>query len=739
MREFRLLPHNKAAYAALATMLDEKSHAAVIQATGTGKSYIAMQLIRDNPGSRILFITSYKANLTRFISDLGRYGIPSGNVVFALYRGLKNVLDRCPFDIVITDEFHRLGAPGFGRDFKAVMERSPNARLVGFSATPVRHLDNQRNMAQELFDGDIAWELSLDDAILDGLLPAPDYITAAYSFEEDIAKAEKRLEDNGYSDEKKAKVLIEKARRTLENAGGLRQVFEDRLRNRNGRYIVFCRDWRNMKAMMELVDDWFGFCPERHVYRLYSNFRNHKDLDGFAADDSDALKLLFSIDMLNEGVHLAGIDGVIMLRPTQSPNVYFQQLGRALSVTATKVPQVFDIVDNFAGMSIAQKFWTGLSQKAKSEGRPFAGRFEVAANQIGLLDIIRKLEELMWTWDDWYHIAEEWFEEHGADGWKGLYRKNPSLNNWCRIQKKLLASERLENRKAKLLTNIGITPTQSWSDISDQVWDENYQKLSLFIEKHGRLPHKISEDGKCDPLYAWVSHCLRSIKDGKLAADKSEKLHNLLSKTTRKPELTSNDEKWFAKLEQVQKYINNNGRLPDKTNANALRTWIARNRKKLESGELSSDKTEALSRVLNGLDSWSIWLEKTKKFKEKNGRLPCCGNDDENPLYQWILRNKTKFKNGLLPPDKAQAFLSVLGSDLEQKPSIWWQRLEELRLFKKNRGHLPRKSDGNDAILLFHWTTNNKGKYRKGLLPANKAKALSGVLGLDIPEDCSTE
>ena len=50
--------------------------------------------------------------------------------------------------------------------------------------------------------------------------------------------------------------------------------------------------------------------------------------------------------MLNEGMHIEGIDGVIMLRPTSSPILYMQQLGRALTTGDKKNPLVFDIVNN---------------------------------------------------------------------------------------------------------------------------------------------------------------------------------------------------------------------------------------------------------------------------------------------------------------------------------------------------------------------------------------------------------
>ena len=513
-----------------------------------------------------------------------------------------------------------------------------------------------------------AWDLSLDDAILDGLLPAPDYITAAYSFEEDITKAEKRLEDNGYSDEKKAKVLIEKARRTLENAGGLRQVFEDRLRNRNGKYIVFCRDWGHMKAMMELVNDWFGFCPERHVYRLYSDFRNHKDLDGFAADDSDALKLLFSIDMLNEGVHIAGIDGVIMLRPTQSPNVYFQQLGRALSVTAAKVPQVFDIVDNFAGMNIAQKFWTGLSQKAKSEGRPFAGRFEVAASQIGLLDIIRKLEEMRMSWDDWYNLACRYAQEKGSLSTCILKERfdGRALGEWIGRQKVRQSRKLLSDIQMTKLDSLGIR----WQASYDQRWDSEFQKLVASGCKSNQ----------------WLKNQRKRFKLGKMTEEQKQRLEEAGFTVDVQ---TVKTDKWYGKYEKAKAYYEENGAgcwsgmrnlLPDE-----IRGWVAYQKRLLSEGGLDDARKHLLNEIgirevrkknpgvnvqTNDI-TWFIRLEEVKNYRSVYGTWPKqYGSDNANALFYWLYKNKRKMKNGLLPPDKAKALQNVLGMDIpEERPS----------------------------------------------------------------------
>jgi superfamily II DNA or RNA helicase len=70
----------------------------------------------------------------------------------------------------------------------------------------------------------------------------------------------------------------------------------------------------------------------------------------FKQDNSDHLKLLFCIDMLNEGVHIENISGVILFRPTVSPIIFKQQIGRALSASKGREPIVFDIVNNFENL-----------------------------------------------------------------------------------------------------------------------------------------------------------------------------------------------------------------------------------------------------------------------------------------------------------------------------------------------------------------------------------------------------
>ena len=76
MTQMDLLPHNKSAYDAVCSHLEHSPRTCVVHPTGTGKSYIALQLIEDNPDARILYITSVATNLLEFwdkVEKLGSY------------------------------------------------------------------------------------------------------------------------------------------------------------------------------------------------------------------------------------------------------------------------------------------------------------------------------------------------------------------------------------------------------------------------------------------------------------------------------------------------------------------------------------------------------------------------------------------------------------------------------------------------------------------------------------------
>ena len=108
-----------------------------------------------------------------------------------------------------------------------------------------------------------------------------------------------------------------------------------------------------MEKVIESSKAWFSKIldgKQPKIYQMHSNYgqkHNESERKKFEEDNSDNIKLLFAINMLNEGLHVGDIDGVLMFRSTSSKIVYLQQLGRALSAgNKGKQPVIFDFVAN---------------------------------------------------------------------------------------------------------------------------------------------------------------------------------------------------------------------------------------------------------------------------------------------------------------------------------------------------------------------------------------------------------
>ena len=377
-----LFPHNQRAYNAACHLLRKEGKAAIIHPTGTGKSFIAFRLVFDNPKAAVLWLSPSEYIFRTQVENLKKSLLSGdsvkespkekmlagdsakenrrkgtelekvkllkqvmGNLEFMTYSKLMLCTDfnsEKKLDYIILDEFHRCGAAEWGKGVQRILLEYPEAKVLGLSATNVRYLDGQRDMAEELFEGCVASKMTLGEAVAAGLLPGPIYVVSMYSCQKELERLEKRIK-NGRdpSLKRKNEELLEKLRRSLGKADGLERVFGKHMKNRHGKYIVFCSGKGHMEEMVSHVGEWFFLVDKKpHIYQVAcDNPDARKQFEAFQKDGSSHLKLLFCIDMLNEGVHVEGVDGVILLRPTVSPTLYLQQIGRGLAAGRGKKKQ----------------------------------------------------------------------------------------------------------------------------------------------------------------------------------------------------------------------------------------------------------------------------------------------------------------------------------------------------------------------------------------------------------------
>jgi superfamily II DNA or RNA helicase len=205
-----LLKHNQEAYENICHMYNEGiQRVAVVQPTGSGKSMLMTKLIEDNPDSRFFVLsTSHKIN-DQFKSKLDEEALK--RIDFNIYCNMPNMseatMKALQADYILLDEMHRALAKEWNKGIKILLEMYPNAKVLGLSATPIRYLDRCRNVVNELFGGNLACDMSLSQAILDGILPMARYVCGVYSFEKDTESLNKKIAKSCNSDEEKKELL----------------------------------------------------------------------------------------------------------------------------------------------------------------------------------------------------------------------------------------------------------------------------------------------------------------------------------------------------------------------------------------------------------------------------------------------------------------------------------------------------------------------------------------------------
>ena len=170
-----LFPHNQAAYESVLSMLSETGKACVIHPTGTGKSFIGFKYCQEHHEERVCWLSPSEYIFKTQCENLIAAGaaVPE-NITFLTYAKLNMMsneeMSQLRPDVILQDEFHRGGAPTWQVSLTRFLTLYPEAKLIGLSATNVRYLDGQRDMAEELYDGCIASEMTLGEAIVQGIL-----------------------------------------------------------------------------------------------------------------------------------------------------------------------------------------------------------------------------------------------------------------------------------------------------------------------------------------------------------------------------------------------------------------------------------------------------------------------------------------------------------------------------------------------------------------------------------------
>lgn len=659
-----LLQHNQETYQEIQEIFRTKNRACVVQPTGSGKSYLMLKLLEDYSDKKTLIIQPQRYIIEQFKSSMP-LEMEKIDVQFLTYSKLSNLdnqeIENIKPDLILIDEMHRAGAKKWQTGVKKLLNTYPDAKTLGLSATPIRYLDGSRNMAS--------------DAIIRRILPLPRYISALYTFENEVAKTSTKIAQSHNSEEDKTKLLdqVAELKKRLDKASGVSVILKKYLTGISGKFIVFCRDISHLEEMKSVVKQWFldaGF-NDTKIYIVHSkNHSKDTEFQTFREDNSDCIRLCLAVGMLNEGIH--DIDGVILLRNTISPNLYYQQIGRALSCDGKLTPIIFDLVANAQSLEecnlkrdLAEKI-----TREQSDNKDFVDDFNLDSFFIldEVIDAVNQFKDIEGRLIDGFEYGlqrlSEYTKEHGDTLVPREYVCSDGFNlgNWTADRRIEYKNKVLSIHKTKELEKLEFC----WS-VQDIRFKERIAQVIHFAERRKKLPSSSSKDDYERKLGAF------------LGTQKKEK----------------------------------------KKKGNGYPQWRI-------------ELLESIEGFTWELDSFKTFYDLLVEYKRENGNLNIKKMEGyEKYKIGYMLNNwKQKYKHGKIPDDRLMK-LKKLGLKLEgHTDSLWNERLELIGLLANKEVKV--KSNGEYSSLYYYITSTIKNNPKK--LTQEERKNVEAVIGCDIDE-----
>ena len=566
-----LYNHNIESYEKIVKAFEKENIVGIVHATGTGKSYNALQLALDNKDKKIIYITPSNGiieHLKKIINDNPNLDLKRDfpNLEFRTYQSLINLskeeLSNLPCELLILDEFHHIGAPVWGSRVNTLIETHKDIKVLGMTAYTIRDRNTpyERDMANpdtnELFSNKIVSRYDLCDAMIDGLLPKPIYKTAYTNLLEIKEHLESKISklSQESTEYKEYTLILRNIKRRINDAPSIPNILKKTLKP-NGKYIYFCPPFseegtNDIETIKSQTLEYLKTFTEEKDIEIYTTtsemgelgqknreaFYNDKDLNG--QDTKNKLRIMFAINQYNEGVHAPNIDGVIMGRGTTSDIVYFEQLGRALSIRGNTLemyneyetyskeelinlciekdipikenitkeeliekliaPVVIDLTNNYEYIKELENNLKDREKEIQKHNSTNTERkiklldtsFDIEIENQDIFEMLTRLNErLTMTWEEMYEYAKKYYKHHGNlevpynfktnNGYEQSENGKIKLGYWINNQRQKVTQESEQGQK---LLQIGMRFENKYLS-----WEDYYDLAKAYYEHHGNL------------------------------------------------------------------------------------------------------------------------------------------------------------------------------------------------------------------------------------------------------------
>ena len=471
-----LMEHNKETYEQFKAMLLEHKECCLVAATGAGKTYITLQLIKDLNLKAL--IISPRVNIQNsWIKKSKKYGI---QITSTTYTNLYfNIDDFRGYDIYIFDEAHHMGSAKWGKAINDLRSSlCKDIMVAGLTATPERYetsfCKQIIDISSTLFNDHVVYGCTLDNAIKLGIFSPATYVCAIFNtndilkkYSNDISLELKGRLDLSIQNAMKIDEILKKHTSSLDNIKG----------------IVFVETIDSVDEAYDLISSVFPNLMVESIHSRKSKITNTEIIEEFEKAESG---FIIAVDMLNEGVHIPGINIIVMLRKTFSPTLYNQQVGRGFSSSTNENTIIFDFVGNVVSIEKTLSLYNN-TQRYKSLITNYnsdKAREVYVSDQCIIYDYASDILDVLKNINDYRNKNRKWTQEED-DIIRNNYKDRGSEG--C---SKLLMNRTINACRSRAQT-LGLSDSfQPWTEEEDSILRENYPKIGGKVSK--LIPNRTS-------------------------------------------------------------------------------------------------------------------------------------------------------------------------------------------------------------------------------------------------------
>ncbi|MEV9592789.1 DEAD/DEAH box helicase [Aliarcobacter butzleri] len=459
-----------------------ENKALIIAATGSGKTYLSAFDVKNFKAKTMLFLVhreniliKAKQSFEEILPQINSFGLYTGNkkeqdknYLFSTIQTMSsNFSDFLQdfFEYIIIDEAHHVTSPSY----KKILDYFKPKFLLGLTATSNR-MDG--NSIYEIFDENIALDIRLNEALEHNLIVPFHYygISDIQSIDyENVDLTKIDLLAKLLSVNKRVDFIIDKMN-FYSNSGNKRKV------------LGFCVSKEHCNFMSEEFNkkgiNSITLTSEDSISKREESIKRLEN-------ENDSLEVIFTVDIFNEGIDIPSINMVLFLRPTNSPIVFIQQLGRGLRKYENKeFLTVLDFIGNhkkaylIALALVGNKMIDKESIKLSIENNfaDFKNAF-ISMDEISKSRILEQINKE--NFNQLKYLKEQYFEVRNILG------KVPTLVDFLQFEDVINPLKFIDESKSYIEF---LAKVEENKKLKELILDENFIKAIRFIENE--LPIK---------------------------------------------------------------------------------------------------------------------------------------------------------------------------------------------------------------------------------------------------------